>query len=120
MYKHYDYYSMRSLELSGEQCPGILTLTCDTMNFGVGDSINWFVGDERLAVFDANVDSTPFTITTSPDLLNATVHLTSVLLVNGQFSFINFTLCQCENVSLSSRTNYYMWKFNIKKLIFRN
>ena len=84
--------SIGSLKLSGEQCPGTLTLTCDAVNFGTGDIINWFVGDDRLAVFDFAVDSFPFTTTTSPNLLNATVQLQSATLTNGQFSYINFTL----------------------------
>ena len=81
------------MELSGEQCPGTLTLTCDARNFGTSDSINWFVGDERVAEFDASADSTPFTTTTTrPDILNATVQLTTATFTGGQFSFINFTL----------------------------
>ena len=86
--------SIGLLELSGEQCPGTLTLTCDAENFGVTtDNINWFVGSERVAVFDGNDDSTPFnTITIRPDLLNATVQLTSANITSGQSSFINFTL----------------------------
>ena len=85
--------SIGSLVLSGEQCPGTLSLTCDARNFGFIDSINWFVGDERVAVFDYNVDSTPFTATTTrPDILNATVQLTTATFTGGQFSFINFTL----------------------------
>ena len=84
--------SIGSLELSGEQCPGTLTLTCDAVNFGTGDTINWFVGDDRLAVFDFAVHSIPFTTTTSPNLLNATVQLQSATFSDGQFSYINFTL----------------------------
>ena len=85
--------SIGSLELSGEPCPGTLTLTCEARNFGTSDSINWFVGDVRVAEFDANTDSTPFTTTTTrPDVLNATVQLTSATFTGGQFSFINFTL----------------------------
>ena len=102
-----------SLELSGEQCPGTLTLTCDAVNFGTSDSINWLVGDERVAEFDSNADSTPFTTTTTrPDLLNATVQLTSETFTGGQFSFINFTLSasvsnflplQGQNISCGNR-----------------
>ena len=84
--------SIRLLELSGEQCPGTLTLTCDARNFETSGTINWFVGDDRLAVFDVVVDPTPFTTTTSPNLLNATVQLESATFSNGQFSYINFTL----------------------------
>ena len=84
--------SIGSLILSGEQCPGTLTLTCDAVNLGASSSIEWFVGDDRLAVFDFVIDSTPFTTTTNPNLLNATVQLQSASLTNGQFSFINFTL----------------------------
>ena len=59
----------------------------------MSDSINWFVGDERVAKFDVNTDSTPFTTTTThPDILNATIQLTTATLTGGQFSFINFTL----------------------------
>ena len=44
-------------------------------------------------MFDGNVDSTPFnTITIRPDLLNATVQLTSANITGGQSSFINLTL----------------------------
>ena len=44
-------------------------------------------------MFDALVDSTPFTTTTTcPDLLNATVQLTTATFTGGQFSFINITL----------------------------
>ena len=78
--------------LSGEQCPGTLTLTCDAVNLGASSSIEWFVGDDRLAVFDFVIDLTPFTTTTNPDLLNATVQLQSATLTNGLFSYINFTL----------------------------
>ena len=85
--------SIRSLELSGKQCPGTLTLTCDATNFGISDSIEWFIDNQRIALFDANTDTTPFTTTTTcPDLLNATEQLTSVNFTGGQFSFINFTL----------------------------
>ena len=85
--------SIGSLELSGGQCPGTLTLTCDARNFGISDTIGWFVGDDRVAEFDANADSTPFTTTTTrPDILNATVQLTTAIFSGGQFSFINFTL----------------------------
>ena len=84
--------SIGLLELSGEQCPGTLTLTCHAVNFGYAESINWFVGDDRLAVFHFVSDSTPFTTTTKQNLLNATVQLQSATLTNGLFSFINFTL----------------------------
>ena len=68
-------------------------LTCDAESFGNSDIINWFVGEERVAVFDANENSTPFTgATTRPDLLNATVQLTSATITGSQSSFINFTL----------------------------
>ena len=84
--------SIGPLELSGEHCPGTLTLTCDARNYGNAESINWFVGDERLAVFDLAVHSTPFTTTTNPNLLNATVKLESATFSDSQFSYINFTL----------------------------
>ena len=78
--------------LSGEQCPGTLTLTCDAVNLETSSSIEWFVGDDRLTVFDFVIDSTPFTTTTNPNLLNATVQLQSATFTNGRFSYINFTL----------------------------
>ena len=84
--------SIGLLELSGEQCPGTLTLTCDARNLGASGTISWFVGDDRLAVFDVVEDRTPFTTTTSPNLLNATVELELATSSNGQFSYINFTL----------------------------
>ena len=112
--------STGSLELSGEQCPGTLTLTCDAVNFGISDSIGWFVGNERIAFFDANIDSTPFTTTTTrPDILNATVQLATH--TGGEFSFINFTLSAnvsnflplqgqnitCGNIGLVSRSSSF-------------
>ena len=84
--------SLGLLELSGEQCLGTLILTCDARNLGASGTINWFVGDDRLAMFDVIDDRTPFTTTTSPNLLNATVKLQSATSCNGQFSYINFTL----------------------------
>ena len=84
--------SIGTLKLSGEQCPGTLTLTCDAKNFGTKDSVSWFVGDTLLAKFDYIDDPIPFTTTTITNLLNATVQLQSVTLTNGQFSYINFTL----------------------------
>ena len=51
----------------------------------------WYTNDIELARFDEE-DVTPFTITTRPDLFNATVRVTSVVEVNGYFSFDNFTL----------------------------
>jgi len=102
--------SIRSLDLSGEQCPGILILTCDA-NFTVIDSINWWVDNERLAVFDANADSTPFTTTTSPDLLNATVQLTSAASVN------NFLSLQGQNINcgsfISRSSSFEIGKFTL-------
>ena len=84
--------SIGSLELSGEQCPGILTLTCDARNFGSGRII-WFVGNQNVAEFDAVIESTPFvTTTTRPEILNATVQLTSATFIGNQSNFINFTL----------------------------
>ena len=38
--------------LSGQQSPGILTLTCKAMNFGTSGLIGWYAGDQRLARFD--------------------------------------------------------------------
>ena len=84
--------SIGLLELSGEQCLGTLTLACDARNLGASGTINWFVGDDRLAVFDVVEDRTPFTTTTSPNILNATVKLQSATSTNGLFSYINFTL----------------------------
>ena len=83
--------SIGSLELAGDQCPGTLTLTCDAVNL-TSSTIDWFVGDGRLAVFDFVSDPTPFTTITNPNLLNATVKLQSATLTNGQFRYINFTL----------------------------
>ena len=118
--------SIGSLELSGEQCPGTLTLTCDARNFGTSDSISWYVGDERFVEFDAVDDSTPFTTTTTrPDLLNATVKLTTASSTGGQSSFINFTLSasvsnflslQGQNIScgnIVSRSSFGIMEFTV-------
>ena len=51
----------------------------------------WYTNDNQLARFDED-DVTPFNITTRPDLFNATVRVTSVVEVNGYFSFDNFSL----------------------------
>ena len=51
----------------------------------------WYTNDNELARFDEE-DATPFTIKTRSDLFNATVRVTSVVEVNGYFSFNNFTL----------------------------
>ena len=118
--------SIGSLELSGKQCPGTLTLTCDARNFGTIDKINWFVGDDRVAVFDAATDFTPFTTTTTrPDVLNATVQLTIATITGGQSSFINFTLSasvsdflplQGQNIScgtFGSRNSFGVREFTV-------
>ena len=124
--------SIGSLELSGEQCPGTLTLTCDARNFGASDTINWFVGDERIFLFDANENATPLTgTTTRPDLLNATVQLTSATITrHNQSSFINFTLSasvsnffslqgqniSCGNLGPEGRSS----SFGIREFTLRN
>ena len=85
--------STGSLELSGEQCPGILTLTCDAWNFGTTGIIDWYAGDDRLARFDIiGEHNFPFITSTSPDILNATIELISASRHNNQFDFINYTL----------------------------
>ena len=85
--------STGSLELSGEQCPGILTLTCDAWNFGTTGTIDWYAGDDRLARFDITGEhNIPFITSTSPDILNATIELTTASRHNNQFDFINYTL----------------------------
>ena len=78
-------------ELSGQQCPGFLTLTCNALNFGTSGSIASYAGDLRLVTYDIASDSLPYSVTlTSP--LNATVQMSSVSENNGTFNFINFTL----------------------------
>ena len=78
-------------ELSRQQCPGILTLTYNALNFGIRGSIGRYVGDLRLVNYDIVSDSLPYSVTlTSP--LNATVQISSVDKNNGTFNFINFTL----------------------------
>ena len=77
--------SIGSLQLSGEQCPGILTLTCDAVNFGTSGTIDWFVNDTRIARYDV-VDG--ITID-SPDL-NVTIGAPSN--TSERFDFLNFTL----------------------------
>ena len=64
-------------ECVGQQCPGILTLTCNALNFGTSGSIGWYVGDIRLVNYYIISDSLPYSVTlTSP--LNATVQISSV------------------------------------------
>ena len=59
----------------------------------------WYTNDNQLARFDEEDVTpfneeyvTPFNITTRSDIFNATVRVTSVVEVNGYFSFDNFTL----------------------------
>ena len=84
--------SIGSLELSGEECPGTLTLICDARNFKTSGLIEWYVEDDRLARFDITTDTLPFTASTSPAILNATVQLLSASRNGNQFNFTNFTL----------------------------
>ena len=51
----------------------------------------WYTNDNELVRLGEE-DVTQFTIKTSLDLFNATVRVTSVVKVNGYFSFDNFTL----------------------------
>ena len=81
--------STSSLELSGEVCPGYITLTCSKNT--TERIIVWYINDIELARFDEE-DVAPFTIKTRPDLFNATVQVTSVVEVNRYFSFDDFTL----------------------------
>ena len=81
--------STSSLELSGEVCPGYITLTCSKNT--TERIFVWYINDNELARFDEE-DVTPFTNKTRPDLFNATVRVTSVVEVNGYFSFDDFTL----------------------------
>ena len=77
--------------LSGQQCPEILTLTCNAINFGTSGLIGWYVGNQRLVRFDIVSDSLPYSVAlTSP--LKATVQISSVSQSNSYFNFINFTL----------------------------
>ena len=81
--------STSSLELSGVVCPDYIMLTC-TQNT-TERVFEWFANDDRLARFDEG-DTIPFTVKTRPDLFNATVQVTSVVEVNGYYSFDKFTL----------------------------
>jgi len=84
--------STGSLELSGEYCPGILTLTCDAVNAKVDSVINWYVDDIQVARFSMDDDSTPFITTTTPNVINGTVELTTARQRNDSIFFMNFTL----------------------------
>ena len=77
-------------------------------------------------MFDAVDDSTPFTTTTTrPDILNATVQLTTATITSGQFSYINFTLSasvsnflslQGQNISCGSlglRSSFGIKEFTV-------
>ena len=77
--------------LSGQQCPGILTLTCNAMNFGTSGLIGWYAGDQCLARFDIISDSLPYSVALASPL-KATVQISSVSQSNSYFNFINFTL----------------------------
>ena len=90
--------SIGSLQLSGEQCPGVLTLTCDAVNFGTSGTIDWFVNDTRIARYDV-VDG--ITID-SPDL-NVTIGAPSNS--SERFDFLNFTLSanKMEYLSIQGR-----------------
>ena len=121
--------SIGSFELSEEQCPETLTLTCDARNFGTSNTINWFVDNEQVAAFDINEDSAPFTTTTTrPDILNATVRLMMVNIIGGQFHFLNFSLSakmsnflplQGHNISCGN-TGRRSSQFRIKEFTVNN
>ena len=81
--------STSRLDLSGEVCPGYITLTCSKNT--TERIFVWYTNDNELARFDEE-DMTPFTIRTRSNLFNATVRVTSVVEVNGYISFDTFTL----------------------------
>ena len=103
--------STSTLELSGEVCPGYITLICSKNT--TERIFVWYTNDNELARFDEE-DVTPFTIKTRLDLFNATIRVTSVVEVNGYFSFDNFTLTarvsdflpiQGQNLTCGTRLN---------------
>ena len=79
-------------QLSGEHCPGSVTLTCNAFDFGESGLIDWYISDTLLAryIYDSN-HKFPFAVTVQSSL-KAVAQISSSSLINGQFNFENFTL----------------------------
>ena len=79
-------------QLSGEYCPGSVTLTCNALGFGESGLIDWYISDTLLAryIFDSN-HKFPFAVMVQSSL-KAVAQISSSSLFNGQFNFENFTL----------------------------
>ena len=79
-------------QLSGEYCPGSITITCNALGFGTSGLIDWYISDTLLARY-AYVASHnfPFAVMVKSSL-NAVAQISSSSFINGQFNFENFTL----------------------------
>ena len=110
-------------QLSGQYCPGSVTLTCNALGFGASGLIDWYINDTLLARYTYVASHKfPFAVMVQSSL-NAVVLISSSSLINGQFNFENFTLLvdlddllpfQGENIAcgtLLQRSNV----FNINK-----
>ena len=78
-------------QLSGEYCPGSVTLTCNAFGFGTSGLIDWYISDTLLARY-TYVASHKFPFTVMVSSLNAMAQISSSSFINGQFNFENFTL----------------------------
>ena len=79
-------------QLSGEYCPGSVTLICNA--FGIRYSlIDWYINDTLLAQYSFNSgDFFPSIVMVRSSILNAVAEISSLSVTNSLFTFENFTL----------------------------
>ena len=90
--------SISSLELSGLQCPSNITLWCNRT--GSDDVIDWYVGDNLVARFEAD-ESTPYMRALHSSRLDGNVILVSFNQSVFPYVYINYTLTANVNNWLS-------------------
>ena len=79
-------------QLSGEYCPGSVTITCNALGFGTSGLIDWYINYTLLARYTyLSSHKFPFAVMVQPSL-NAVAQISSSSFINGQFYFENFTL----------------------------
>ena len=80
-------------QLSGEYCPGSVTLTCNALGFGTSGLIDWYISNTLLARYIYSPSDTfPSTVMVESSIMSAMVQISSSNFINGQFNFENFTL----------------------------
>ena len=112
-------------QLFGEHCPGSVTLTCNTFDFGTDGLIDWYINDTLLARYTYKANHKFPLAVMVQNSLKAVAQISSSSFINGQFNFENFTLSvdlddllpfQGQNITCGSfgeRSNV----FNINKFV---